>query len=146
VTQQINNLISRLCKSLREDLMKVQSLLDTRDGVLALAQRLERATDGRHRHTDRPNPTGHTLSGTRNEKADRNGKNKKYDDRTRKRNDGDKKEDRPQSNRSANTALECYNCHRKGHYSTSCPYPKSDKPSKISKANGLALGKDRAST
>jgi len=146
VTQQINNLISRLRKSLREDLMKVQSLSDTRDGVLALAQRLERATNGQHRHTDRPNPTGHTPSGTRNEKADRNGKNKKYDDRTRKRNNRDKKKDCLQSDRSANTALECYNCHRKGHYSTSCPYPKLDKPSKISKANGLALGKDRAST
>jgi len=46
VTQQINNLILRLCKSLREDLIKEQSLLDTRDGVLALTQRLERATDG----------------------------------------------------------------------------------------------------
>jgi len=62
VTQQINNLILRLCKSLREDLIKVQSLPDMRDGVLALAQRLEGATDSRHRHTDRPTPTGHMSS------------------------------------------------------------------------------------
>jgi len=45
-SQQINNLILRLCKSLREDLMKVQSLPDMRDGVLALAQQLKRAANG----------------------------------------------------------------------------------------------------
>jgi len=105
-----------------------------------------RAADGQHRHTDRPTLTGHMSSGIRHEKADRKDKHKKYDNCTCKRDNRDKKEDCLQSDCSATAALECYNCHKKGHYANNCPHPKLDKLSKISKAKLLALGKGHALT
>ena len=134
-SQHTSALMTRLRPKLQEAIIRIGTLPVDRNALLLLAARLETITKQSHARSSQGQRSGGASTGG-HRGGNRSNNSKPSQEKRTVQSKKDKKENRksgPGSKLKSKSKdkewlknIECFNCHKKGHYATDCRAPKTD--------------------
>ena len=133
-SQRTSALMTRLRPKLQEAIIRIGVLPVDRNALLSLAAQLETTTKSSHAQLSQGQRSGGAHTGGNKGGSKSNNSRPSQEERTA-QSKKDKKENRKSGSDSKSKSkskdkewlknIECFNCHKKGHYATDCQAPKA---------------------
>ena len=139
--QRTSALMIRLRPKLQEAIICIGNLLVDRNVLLSLATQLETTTKQSHAQTLQGQWLRSASSIAGNKRGNRSNNSELSQEEQTAQSKKDKKENRKSGSNSKSKSkfkdkewlknIECFNCHKKGHYATNCQAPKAENPKNV---------------
>ena len=153
-SQRTSALMTRLRPELQEAIIRIGTLPVDRNALLSLAAQLETTTKRLHAQLQ-----GQRLGSALNTNTGGNKGGSKSNKPSQEERTAQSKKDKKENWKSTDSKskpkskdkewlknIECFNCHKKGHYATDCKAPKADNPNNVQFGKREILVKDSLAT